>query len=98
MKIILSNDEWDRAPWYHRVFAVIVGNVGCLSALAVPVLLLILGVYLLTAIPLKIYIAVVVVILFLILLRLRSKRADERPAGDAQAPSQKKDEGVIDAE
>jgi membrane protein implicated in regulation of membrane protease activity len=89
MKIILSNDEWDRAPWYHRVFAVIVGNVGCLVALAVPVLLLILGVYLLTAIPLKIYIAAVIVILLLILLRLSPKRADEKSAGDAQVPSQK---------
>jgi len=30
MKIVLTNDEWNRAAWYHRALAVMVGNAALL--------------------------------------------------------------------
>lgn len=76
MKIILTDEERDHAPWYRRELSDIGGCLGCFGCFVSLALVLILGVYLVTEIPLKIYLAAVVVILLLILLRFSSKGTD----------------------
>jgi hypothetical protein len=72
MKIIMTNDEWNNAPWWNRGIAVIAGNAVLLLVLAGCILLALLGWHFLTAIPLKIYLAIIIVILLVIVLRKRS--------------------------
>jgi hypothetical protein len=76
VKIILTDEERDHAPWYRRELSDIGGCLGCFGCFGSLALVLILGAYLLTAISLKIYLAAVVVILLMILLRFSSKGAD----------------------
>jgi len=69
---MMTNDEWDQAPWYRRALAVVVGNIGCLLFLGVLILAVLLVVHFLTAVPIKIYLAAIVVILLIVAFRKRS--------------------------
>jgi hypothetical protein len=74
MKLMMTNDEWNNAPWWNRGIAVIVGNAVLLLVLAGFILLALIGWHFLTAIPLKIYLAIIVVILLVVVFRKRGVR------------------------
>jgi ABC-type uncharacterized transport system permease subunit len=73
MKILMTNDEWNQAGWFHRFVAIIAGNIVLFLVLGSLVLLFLFVIYGLTAVSIKIYLAAIVVILLIVVFRKRSK-------------------------
>ena len=72
MKLVMTNEEWERAGWLHRFIAGQVGGLVLLLILAALILVPIFFVYVLTIIPLKIYLALILVVLLVLVFRKRT--------------------------
>jgi Flp pilus assembly protein TadB len=75
MKIILTNEEWSRASWFHRLVAGNIASIVLLLILAGLILLVLFFVHVLTLIPLNLYLAAIVVLLLIVVFRKRSTRS-----------------------